>query len=141
MPTKTKDLSRVSAKWNANTSGSTSSYAEGVANPKQDWKQATAAASETWKQGVAKAASDNRFQKGVNNSSSEKQMQAAMTKGVNRFSEGVAVAQPAYQEAMAPVLNTIASVTPPPRGPKGDPNNIKRVSAYATALNAAKKAR
>ncbi len=41
----------------------------------------------------------------------------------------------AYEEGFAPFRTTIANLTLPPRGPKGDPKNINRVSAVASALH------
>jgi len=134
-----KDISRVASKWSQNAGQSTGSYAEGVQNPKTDWAQATVAAQENYKQGVTKAASDGRFARGVQRAGTAKQQNNALNKGVNRYSQGVAVAQPEYAAAMEPVLRTIENVQLPPRKPKGDPANIQRVAAIATALSAAKR--
>lgn len=136
---KVKDASQSAQKWSNNTSGATGSYRDGVMNPKTDWQAATNAAAGNWAQGVEKAKANGSFAKGVNKAGTAKQQQNAATKGVSRFAEGVAVAQPEYQQAMEPVLNTIASVNLPPRGPKGDPKNIARVAAVATALSTAKR--
>lgn len=135
---KTKDLSRVVSKWAQNAGQASNSYAEGVQNPRADWAQATAAASESYKQGVTKAATDGRFARGVARAGTAKQQNNALNKGVPRYSQGVAVAQPEYQAAMEPVLRTIQNVALPPRKPKGDPANIGRVTAIAAALHAAK---
>lgn len=135
---KTKDLSRVVSKWAQNAGQASSSYAEGVQNPRNDWAQATAASAESYKQGVTKAAADGRFARGVARAGTAKQQNNALNKGVSRYSGGIAVAQPEYQTAMEPVLRTIQNVQLPPRKPKGDPSNIDRVKAIAAALHAQK---
>jgi hypothetical protein len=133
-----KDISRVSQKWSQNTQNATGNYTEGVQNPKTDWATATQAAQENYKQAVTKAANEGRFSRGVAKAGTAKQQNNALAKGASRFGQGVAVAQPDYADAMAPVLRTIQNTVLPPRKPKGDPSNIQRVSAIATALHAAK---
>lgn len=133
-----KDISRVAAKWAQNAGSASGSYAEGVQNPKTDWATATAAAQENYKIAVTKAANEGRFARGVSRAGTAKQQGNALQKGVQRYSQGVAVAQPDYSAGVEPYLNVIRNVTLPPRKPKGDPANIQRVAAIATALNAAK---
>jgi hypothetical protein len=42
-----------------------------------------------------------------------------------------------YQERIQQVLTTIEGVTLPPRGPKGSPQNLNRVSPIGVALRKA----
>ena len=135
---KVPDLARVAAKWQNNTSNAGGSYADGVQNPKEDWKTQTLAAAENYKASVTKAANDGRFAKGVQRTTSEKQIQASVQKGTERFAQGVALAGPDFQTGIEPVLNVIATTNLPPRKPKGDPANIQRVAALAAAQHAAK---
>ncbi len=136
---KTKDISRTTQKWQQNTSQASGSYADGVQTPKTDWAQATMAAQDNYKTAVVKAANENRFGRGVQKAGTAKQQQNALTKGVQRFSQGVAVATPDYQQSMEGVLRTIESTVLPPRKPKGDPTNIDRVKTMAAALSAYKR--
>lgn len=135
---KVPDISRVAAKWQQNAGNATGSYTDGVQNPKEDWKQATLAGAENYKLAVTKAANDGRFQKGVQRTSTDKQIQASVQKGSERFGQGVALAGPDFQEGMAPVLAVIAGTQLPPKKPKGDPSNIQRVAALAAAQHQAK---
>ena len=138
---KTKGADRSAAKWNTNTTNATESYIDGVQNPRADWATATKAAESNWKAGTTKAAADGSFGKGVQRAGTSKQQNNALSKGAQRFAQGVAVAQTDYAEGVAPYLDVLERTTLPPRGPKGDPNNIKRVSTVTTALHAAKNAR
>lgn len=138
---KVPDIGRVAQKWAERAGNAQGAYVDGVQNPKQDWAQATAAAAESYKQGVTKAANEGRFARGVTKTGTQKQIQASMQKGSQRFTEGVAIAQPDYTAAMQPVLNTIGAVQLPPRGPKGDPKNLERVRAIDAALHQAKTAK
>lgn len=135
---KVPDITRVAAKWSQNAGNATGSYQEGVQNPKEDWKTATLASAENYKIAVTKAANDGRFTKGVNRTTTEKQIQASVQKGSERFSQGIALAGPDFQAGMEPVLQVIASTNLPPKKPKGDPANIKRVADLAAAQHAAK---
>jgi hypothetical protein len=138
---KVPDISRVAAKWSTNSGNATPSYVEGVQNPKEDWKTATLAGAENYKIAVTKAANDGRFAKGVNRTTSDKQIQASVQKGQERFGQGIALAGPDYAEGMAPVLAVTAATQLPPKKPKGDPSNINRVAVLAAAQHAAKQRR
>lgn len=138
---KVPDIGRVAQKWAERAGSAQGAYMDGVQNPKEDWAQATTKAAETYKVAVIKAANDGKFARGVNRVGTQKQQQASIQKGSQRFTEGVAIAQPDYSAAMAPVLQTISSVTLPARGPKGDPKNIERVKAIDAALHQAKNSR
>lgn len=132
------DIGRVAEKWSRNAGQATPSYIDGVQNPKEDWKTATLAGAENYKVATTKAITENRFTKGVNRSSTEKQQQNSIQKGSQRYGEGIALAGPDYAEGMAPVLAVIANTALPPKKPKGDVANIQRVAALAAAQHAAK---
>lgn len=137
---KTKSVDRSAAKWTQNTSNASGAYADGVQNPKADWMTATKAAEPNYKAAVTKAANAGSFGKGVQRVGTAKQQNNALTKGVQRFAQGVAVAQNDYAEGFAPYQAVLERTTLPPRGPKGDPSNLKRVEATNAALHAARNA-
>ena len=136
-----KPLEKIAAKWATVSGRSGGEYEEGVRNPRSDWQKSTAAANSAWKQGVNQAVADDRFATGVAATPNSKWQDNAISKGVSRYSAGVQLAQQAYMDGFAPFAAVIASTTLPPRGPKGDPNNIQRVSVLADALHKAKLAR
>lgn len=138
---KTKTPQQAASKWSERAGAAASDYADGVQNPKEDWKTATVAAAESYKQGVQKSITEGRFAKGVNRAGSQKQINNSISKGVARFSQGVAIAQNDYEENVAPFLEIIERTQLPPRGPKGDPANINRVTKIAAALHQGKLAR
>lgn len=138
---RTKSPQQAAAKWSERAGAATQDYSEGVQNPKEDWKTATVAASESYKAGVNKAITEGRFAKGVNRAGSQKQINNSISKGVARYSQGVAIAQNDYEENVTPFLEVIERTQLPPRGPKGDPANIQRVTKMAAALHQAKLAR
>jgi len=117
------------------TAGRSQDYQQGIAgtNPAAFESAATAAA-DVWAQGVAQAAGENRFATGLQGSGARWRRKAEQV-GVSRFGPGVQAAQEDYQQGVAPYLQTMQGLTLEPRGPRGDPRNIGRVSAIAQALN------
>jgi hypothetical protein len=135
---KVPDLARVAAKWQTNAGNASPAYADGVQNPKEDWQRSTLAAAENYKAATSKSIAEGRFQKGVQRTSTESQIQASVQKGTARFSQGVTLGGPDFAAGIEPVLQVIATTQLPPRKPKGDPSNIQRVGALAAAQHAAK---
>ncbi len=54
--------------------------------------------------------------------------------GARRFPEGIRAAEGDWARETQPYLDTIRSITLPPRRPKGDPANLERTAAVAQAL-------
>jgi len=121
-------------RWVRRASAASQDYQAGIENPRQSWQQAAAAAKDSWAQGVQQAIQNNRYSLGVQRAGDEKWRRKAIAKGVGRYGPGVSEAQSDYATAVAPYLQTIESLTLPPRGPKGDPRNLERVRVIAQAL-------
>ena len=131
---KTKDAASVAAKWGRRTASAGQEYLEGVQNPRVSWSAAARAAQPAYNAGVQAAIARGAFEKGVAAAGDATWAAGATDKGPARFSEGVQIGTPAYQEGVGRVLQTINSVALPPRGPTGSPQNIQRVAAIAMAL-------
>lgn len=133
-----KSLSAISSKWNKNAAMAGDSYRDGVQSPRRSWAAAAAASDEARKAGLAEADLRNAFVNGVNAAGDAKWKQNSTILGPTRFRQGVANAQPAYTSGFQKYHSVISSVTLPPRGPKGSPENIDRVRVVAEALHSAK---
>jgi hypothetical protein len=129
-----KDAATVAAKWSARAGAAGQDYAKGVTNTQKDWATDTAAAAPAWAAGVQQAAGNGSFAKGVNAAGTAKWKNKAANVGAARYPQGVAAALQYYQTGIGPVLQVLQGVNLPPRGPKGDPGNIARVTAVTTAL-------
>lgn len=121
-------------KWTERASIAGEAYEQGIKNPRKDWAQSTLAAAENYSKGITEAIAKNRFSKGVSAAGTSKQQQGALQKGAGRFAQGVQVSQQAYEQGIEPYLTVIRNLTLPPRGPKGSPQNIQRVTTVTTAL-------
>jgi hypothetical protein len=135
---KTRSADQAAQKWSRVTPERSDDYLLGVQNPRAPWAASTVAAAERYKAGVDDAIKNNRFAGGVQKAGEQTWQRNTADKGPRRFSEGVSLSGPAYQGAVQPFLNAIAGVALPPRYATGDPRNIARVAAIATALRTVK---
>ncbi len=133
-----KDAAASATKYVTRAQAAGNDYTQGVANAGQAWQQATSAASDTWAAGVAQAAQNGSFKRGVNSNTANKFQTRASTVGPARFTQGVAGAKDTWAQATQPYLNVIAAQTLTPRQPKGSPANYQRVQQIGDALRAKK---
>jgi len=130
-----KPLGRIADKWTRVTSAAGAEYEEGVRNPTSDWGNETQKSNAAYKAGLQKSIAADSFLKGVVAAGTAKWQKNAIEKGPARFQQGVSLAGEAYSKGFQPFRDVIQSLTLPPRGPKGDPGNINRVSIVAKALH------
>lgn len=133
-----RSVDLIAAKWATVTPGRAAQYADGVKNPKADWKINTAAAKPAWESGIQQAIAAGSFVKGVNRAGNAAWQKGAVEKGAVRFGPGVALAQEAYQVGFAPYQAAISALKLPPRGARRDPQNMLRVKAVVDAMIATK---
>ena len=126
-----KSLDRISEKWARQSAVSEPSYIEGIENPRADWEAQTLAAEGSFERGIQQAISNKSFGKGVKAAGTSKWQENARNKGPRRWSEGISFAKDAYELGFAPFRAILERLQLPPRGPKGDPANIRRVALVA----------
>lgn len=133
-----RSIETVAKKFATVTPTRVADYAEGVANPRRDWAQATAAAEGAYEAGVQQSIVKKRFGKGVKKAGSATWQRGAEEKGAARWGPGVQLAQDKYAAGFAPYHDTIAATKLPPRYARRDPRNLERVKAISMALAARK---
>jgi len=131
-----KSSSDVRSKWARVTPQRTEDFIQGVSNPRRDWKASTAAAETRYKEGVQKSITENRFKRGIDKTSTDDWKNKTISKGQNRWGEGVAIGADAYEKGISPYLSVASSLDLGPKFPRGDPRNIDRVAKIAKALHA-----
>ncbi len=129
-----RDIGEIADKWATVTPQRVDEYAKGVAQPRKDWKTATAAASETFKSAMQQVIAGDLFKKGVARSSTEEWQQGAVTKGTQRWGAGVQLAQSKYATGFGPFRDAIAALNLPQRFARRDPRNLNRVKAVVDAM-------
>lgn len=132
MAIRVKDAAASAAKFVARAGAAQADYVAGVTGAGQAWQANTAGASENYAAAVTEAISRNAFATGVQRAGGGKYESRARDVGAARFPQGVRSAQGTYAEAVQPYLQVIASLTLPPRQPKG--GNAARSEAVAMAL-------
>lgn len=133
-----KDTAAIAAKWARVTPGRVAEYAAGVQSPRTSWAAATANADGAWKEGTAAAAAKGTFKRGVVAAGDTKWTTNTLAKGPARFSEGVAMSEPAFAEGFAKYATVIQNTQLPPRYARGDKRNMDRAAVMAAALNKAR---
>jgi len=129
-----KDLGSISSKWVRRSAVAGPDYQSGIQNPRTPWAAAAAKGEDNYKAGVSAASARGAFGKGVKAAGDSKWQGNALRKGPGRYAEGVSLAEGDWQKGFAPYREAIASLTLPPRGMRGSPANLQRVSAIATTL-------
>lgn len=131
-----KDLSKLKVKYANRAQGASQDYINGVQTTTKSQSGNAIAAKDRWAQGVAQAAANDLFKKGLEKSGDAKWKANAAGKGGQRFASGAAAGQDAWAagfQASADVLNNLSL---PPRMPRGDPGNQARSTAVQQALHA-----
>src|SRR3990167_3009123 len=133
-----KSMSDTSSKWVRRAGSASQEYSEGVSNPRRSWEQSTKASEKNYESGVQAAISRKAFCKGVSDAGDSKWQSRSQELGAARFSSGVQASESAYNEGFAPYHQALSSITLPPRGSKGSPENLNRVAAVANLLRSKK---
>ena len=137
MAIRIKPIEQLKEKYASRSSAAGGEYKAGIESPRRDQAAAAAAAVDAYNAGVQEAISAGRFVTGVNAAGSEKWKRKAGTVGATRYPQGAAAAKDDWAKGAKPILDAIASVDLPPRGPRGTPGNIQRVVAVAEAARKA----
>jgi hypothetical protein len=138
MGVQTISAQKAAEKWTRKANASTQDYTDGINAPRTPWASSTAAAEGNYEAGVQAGIAKKRFGAGVRKAGDSTWQKGATEKGGARWAPGIAAAADKFGAGIAGVLQTISGVTLPPRGIKGDPRNLQRVTVIANALHAKK---
>ena len=133
-----KPVEQAADKWVRRAGVAGIDYENGIRNPRRAWADASKAAEKNYQAGVTQAAARGAYGKGITAAGEDKWKTNAIKKGPGRFAEGVNIGRDEWQKGFAPYHSAISALSLPERGPKGDPKNIQRVAAIATALRTLK---
>jgi hypothetical protein len=136
MPIKISSASDIAAKWAEVTPGRQKYYEANTPAAASDWERETKASAPTFQAAVTAGDIGRRFSGGVTKAGAAKFARKVTALGVSRFGPGVREAQSDMASGFDPFVATIASVSLPARGPRGDPGNLDRVRVVAAALAA-----
>lgn len=135
MSIKVPSASDVAKKWAGRAAGASGEYSKNAAAAASDWESGAKGGASNYKLGVSAGNIEARFSAGISKAGASKYARKVTDVGGSRYSDGVAHGEADMQNGISAVLGTISSVTLPPRRPRGDPANLQRVAAVATALS------
>jgi len=133
---KVRSTDEITKKFIEVTPGRSGYYAVGVENPLEDWEANTVSAMLAYKAAVTAGDIGKRFVGGAKRAGTAKWKRKAVDVGVDRYGPGVAASEADFRVGIEPYVAVIAATDMPDRKPRGDPENMKRVTAIATALHA-----
>lgn len=134
-----KSASQVAEKYATRAAAASGDYVEGARSTTKDQSAAAIAAASIWKQALDASAAAGSFVKGLQRAGKSKWLEGVTSKGGNRYGEGVSQAASDYASESAKFDTARNAANSLPRGLKGSPQNIARVTAVVNALVSAKK--
>ncbi len=135
MPTDVKSAADIATKWATVTPQRSADYQAGASNAGAKQNANAIAAAAAYQNAVSSGQNKAMFVGGLKKAGGDKYNRKVASVGVQRFGPGVQAAQADMATGMAPFVETIASITPPARAPRGDVSNQQRSVVYQVALN------
>ena len=135
MAIKIKAIADIAEKYSRVTPAREADYKAGVSDTAVDWQTPTAAAAETWADGVQGAITNKTFSKGVEEAGTAKWRRKVTGPGVARWGAGVRDGAVDYKDGFTPYRDEIASLSLDPKYKRGDPRNYVRVQQVGDALH------
>ncbi len=135
MATDVKSAAEIAAKWARVTPQRSADYEAGASTAGAKQNANAIAAAKNYQAAVTSGNIDKMFAGGLRKAGADKYNRKVKDVGVSRFGPGVSAALSDMASGMAPMVETIAAVTPPARAPRGDAANQQRSIVYQVALN------
>lgn len=133
--TRMKDGAAIASKYVTRASSAAKDYGDGVSGAGSDWQSHSMASETSWEQGTQQAITDKRYMRGIDGKAA-KYVGNATKLGTQRYPQGVANAQAAYQAGAQPYFDKLKGIASqlPPRGPRRSPQNQQRSNMVAVEL-------
>lgn len=129
-----KTASQSAEKYASRASAASSDYVSGAQSTTKDQAAASVAAAAIYAQATQAAITEGRYARGLQKSGKAGWLKGVTNKGGNRYGEGVSQAAPTYATESARFDSARGAAASLPRGIKGSPQNLQRVSAVVSAL-------
>lgn len=136
MAIKIASAAEIAAKYKEVTPGRQRYYEQNAPAAGQDWESAAIGATSTFLAGIQASGIEKRYAGGIRKVGAEKYSRKVKEVGAARYGPGVQAGAQDYQNNISDYVQTIAGLSLPKKGPRGDPSNIERVRVVANALAA-----
>jgi len=118
----------AAARLSAAGSASQDRYQKGTAGKGNAWLSGASASEANYQAGVQAAIGKKKFSSGVQRAGATAYDQGVQNKGALNWSTGMQFASTNYQKGVQKVASLWNQPLSTPRGPKGSPNNLKRMT-------------
>lgn len=135
-----RTASQAVGRWAEGAGNASQRYIEGATQTTKDQAAAAIAAKPLYQQGIQEAIAQGRYEKGLQKSGKAGWQQGVAEKGAANYGVGVTSpsAQSRYAQESGRYDGARNAASSSPRGPKGSPQNLQRVTAVVSALRAVK---
>lgn len=133
-----KTAAEVAQKWANRAQGASGDYSDGVRTTDKDQAARAIAAKANYQQALQESFGRDAYAKGLQKAGSQKWREKSVSLGGQRYGGGVADAVDDYTQGSARFDGARRAADTLPRGVKGSPQNLQRVSAVVTALRKVK---
>lgn len=140
MAIKIRPTNELAQKYRTRAGAAQGDYKSGVEGAGADWEAGAKAGEGNYEAGVQEAIGKKRYGRGVSAAGAGKYVKNAVDLGVARYPTGVAQGTDAWQRNVQPSLDKLKSLSLPPKGPKGSPQNQQRAAMVALELRKLKDA-
>lgn len=127
MAIQVRSAAESAAKFVKRAAAASEDYKSGVSNAGPRWQAGAAASEPAYEEGVQAAISEKRFRRGIEKAGPQKYQDNAVKLGPERFRQGVANAESAYNRGVQPFVTAMAGATLSPRGARTSGANLRRV--------------
>lgn len=134
-----KTASQVSQKYADRAGAASGDYVSGAQGTSKDQAAAGIAAATIYAQATQASIANGSYAKGLQRSGKAGWIAGITSKGGNRYGEGVSAAAPKYATESGKFDAARSAASSAPRGIKGSPQNLAKVTTVVNALIAAKK--
>lgn len=133
-----KNAQSVAEKFVTRAGAASGDYVSGSEQTTKDQSAAAIAAKEIYKQALTASFTRGSYEKGLQKAGKAGWLRGVTMKGSERFASGVAASAGKYATESGKFDTARNAAASLPRGIKGSPTNLARVSAVVTALRTAK---
>lgn len=133
-----KSAQDVASKFATRAGAASGDYVKGAESTSKDQSSAAIAAKSVYQQALTASFSRDAYAKGLSRSGKNGWLEGVRSKGQDRFGTGVAASANKYATNSAKFDGARGAANNLPRGVKGSPTNIARVTAVVNALRTAK---
>lgn len=134
MAIRIRPAGELAQKFKTRAGAASGDYKSGVEQAGAEWEQNAANAKDAYRDGVTEALGKGRFERGIHKSGAAHYTKRASELGSARYAGGVAAGADRWAQNTQPFLQALASMTLPPRGQRGSPQNALRANFVAQEL-------